>query len=123
MKWPFVRKSKYEYLNQNYLEAKSMFESYAQMNRDNLIEINRLNQELASELNSHRETKKELEETKDALKIAIDDLKNAALCIGEQKTQLEIWKKRSNFYSNNCTEAKESISKVRGHLKTIAKNL
>ena len=82
MKWPFVRRFK--------------LEAVLNVNQVYLDEINRLNQELASELNSHRETKNheqklfvahdklnqqnmgllfELEETKDALKIAQEDLR------------------------------------------------
>lgn len=96
MKWPFVRTSKYEHLTKcldakNDIIANQMDSIKSQFN-----EINHLNQELASELNIHRETKelwhksldnndsflkeikkleKELQETKDALKIAQENLK------------------------------------------------
>lgn len=197
MKWPFVRRSNHEQLWIDFKIVQDERNGYLKHNnqlsdendslcqeikkKDDIIanqmdnikaqfdEINRLNQELASELNSHRETKeqknelsaecdrlydevdnikkelektkecfnytidglrihnnnieKELQETKDALKIAQEDLENAALCISEQNTQLEIWKKRSNFYMGKCSIAKEEILKARGYLKTIAKKL
>lgn len=116
MEWPFVRRFK--------------LDAVLTVNQVYLDEINRLNQELANELNSHRETKKqnqqrldayntlnhkyrclvkELEETKDALRIAQEDL---------MQNQMELFS--SDLRAN---KAKEEMSKVRGYLKTIAKKL
>lgn len=124
MKWPFVRRSKHDLLEDELNIVKEGHDRILKHNtqlsdeKDSLCqeiekkadvianqmdsiksqfnEINRLNQELASELNSHRKTKelwhksldnndsflkeirkleKELKETKDALKIAQEDLK------------------------------------------------
>ena len=82
MKWPFVRRSLHDSIVSKLIKReielndklydfddikksledqieihKKLHDEYAQLNHDNLNEINRLNQELANELNSHRETK------------------------------------------------------------------
>ena len=57
MKWPFVRRSKYNHLTKC-LDAKNDIIANQMENiKTQFNEINRLNQELANELNSHRETK------------------------------------------------------------------
>ena len=50
MKWPFVRRSKYDLLEDGLNIIKENHDRF-------LVEINRLNQELANEMNNHRETK------------------------------------------------------------------
>lgn len=57
MKWPFVKRSKYDNLQNQVNCLNKIYSEYAQLNHDNLVEINRLNEDLANELNSHRETK------------------------------------------------------------------
>lgn len=71
MKWPFVRRSKYESMmyklscmnTKDVIENESLKKSIIEYNN----ETNRLNQELANELNSHRETKEALNAYKKAL--------------------------------------------------------
>lgn len=84
-----------------------------------------------------RRLDKELEETKDALKIAQEDLKEtkgheqklfeARDKLNQQNIgllyELEEWKSCANFWMDKSKTAKESISKVRGTLRQIAKKL
>lgn len=74
MKWPFVRISKYELLEDELNIIKKGYSKILEHNRhlsdeNDLLckDNNNLNQELASELNSHRETKEALEAYKKAL--------------------------------------------------------
>lgn len=94
MKWPFVRISKYNHLMKCLDIKNGAIVDQMENIKKQFNEINRLNQELANEMNSHRETKelwqeslahndlflnkikdleKELEETKEALKIAQEE--------------------------------------------------
>lgn len=165
MKWPFVRRTRYEnamiygintakeitekisYIHklEDQIEIyRKLHDEYAQLNHDNLVEINRLNQELASELNSHRETKEQKNELSaecDRLYDEVDNLKNDLKETKEHEQKLfdahdklnqqnmgllfevKQWKEATDFWMGKAARAKSEISKVRGILKTIAKKL
>lgn len=108
MEWPFVRRFK--------------LDAVLTVNQVYLDEINRLNQELASELNNHRETKKkakslvkywqerclrtekELEETKDALKIAQEENERINAWIFKNREDVYQFVEAINKAINNFTE-------------------
>ena len=153
MKWPFVRRSKYEdsikyiesrndyIINQsNQIETyRKLHDEYAQLNHDNLHEINRLNQELANEMNSHRETKEheqKLFEAHDKLnqqnmsllfeneklsrqnnQLIIDKshlkqkIKRLDSLLTKHKLELEAAKSHVNWFYGNYARFKEMIEK------------
>ena len=128
MKWPFVRRSKYELLENGLNIVKEGYDRF-------LVETNRLNQELANELNSHRETKemwqeslahndlflnkikdleKELEEInqlrfdKSHLKQKVKKLESE---ITKCKSELELAKSHVNWFYGNYARFKDMIEK------------
>lgn len=122
MKWPFVRRSRLENLQKNYSTTLNRYkhERFLILKEKITIqkidqkEINRLNQELASELNSHREIKKKLEQTKDLWHKSLDHNDSFLKEIRKLEKELEETKDALKI-------AQEDLEKKsKNHLKTYA---
>ena len=139
MKWPFVRRSKYELLENELNIVKECHDRF-------LIEINRLNQELASEMNSHRETKEHEQKIFDAHdklnqqnmgllfeneklskqnnQLILDKnhlkskIKRLDSLLTKHKLELESAKKHANWFYGNYARFKDMIEKS-GYYKKL----